>query len=207
MRAALFAILFAAAACTPDIVPGSYLCGPDQACPEGQVCNGTENKMTGLVADTCMLPEVAQPFACTPATASEPDDTMDTGQLITPPAACIGKVDLGQGCMASGDAADWVTFVAPSVCTALMVEARLDFPLANEGLTIELWDADANMKMTGDGDCKQGLDASSVSRCLDSVLVPGKKYGVQVKPTGDGNCGGDCSYNRYKVTLLFGTPG
>lgn len=207
MRAALFAIPLAAAACTPDIVPGTYLCGPDQACPEGQVCNGTEDKMAGLVADTCMLPGVAQPFACTPKTASEPDDTMATGYVIQVPTTCIGKVDLGRGCMPAGDAADWVTFVAPSVCTALMVQVRLDFPLANEDLTIELWDADANTKITGDGECKQGLDPSSVSRCLESVLVPGKKYGVQVNPTGEGNCGGDCAYNRYGLTLVFGTPG
>ena len=207
MRALLFIIPLAAAACTPDIVPGSYLCGPDQACPEGQVCNGTEDKMTGLVADTCMLPGVAQPFACTPKTASEPDDTMATGYTVPVPMSCIGTVDLGQGCMAAADTADWVTFVAPSICTALQVQVRLDFALANEDLTVELWDADANMKLSGDGECKQGLDASSVSRCLDSVLVPGKKYGVQVKPTGEGSCGGDCAYNRYLVKLTFGTPG
>lgn len=207
MRAALLAIALAAAACTPDVVPGSYLCGPDQACPEGQVCNGTEDKDADLIADTCVLPPVARPFACTPSANSEPDDTMATGYGVMVPKSCVGTVDLMQGCMAAGDAADWVTFVAPATCTALQVQARLEFPIANEDLTIELWDADTNAMVSGDAACKQGVDGTTVRRCLDSVLVPGKTYGVQVKPTGEGNCGGDCGYNRYDLTLLFGTPG
>lgn len=208
MRATFVAIAITAAACTPDVVPGSYFCGPEQACPEGQVCNGTEDMNAGLIADTCMLPSVARPFDCKPTTSSEPDDTMATGHLVQPPMTCVGTLDLKQGCMTAGDSADWVTFVAPSVCTAIQVEARLEFSIANEALTVELWDADTNTKLSGDTECKQGgIDSSSVRRCLDSVLVPGKTYGVQVKPTGDGSCGGDCAYNRYNMTLTFGTPG
>ena len=42
-------------ACTPTITPGSYLCGPEQLCPEGQACNGPDN--------VCVRAPNAQPFA------------------------------------------------------------------------------------------------------------------------------------------------
>ncbi|HEX5059005.1 MAG TPA: hypothetical protein VFV99_06575, partial [Kofleriaceae bacterium] len=74
MRALLLCIPLAA--CTPDVVSGSYLCGPDELCPDGQKCNGTEDKTTGLAADSCVIPSLARPFACTPKVDVEPDDSM-----------------------------------------------------------------------------------------------------------------------------------
>ena len=35
-----YGLLVLAAACTPSIAPGAYLCGPDAECPDGLVCDG-----------------------------------------------------------------------------------------------------------------------------------------------------------------------
>src|SRR5690606_5891048 len=39
----LVLVLVAAGACSPEIAPGAYLCGPERACPEGQACDGPTN--------------------------------------------------------------------------------------------------------------------------------------------------------------------
>ena len=195
------------AACTPDIASGSYLCGPDASCPEGQVCNGTEEtEPGGLTAETCVLPSLALPFACTPQFDVEPDNTMAEAYLIQD-LGCVSAPFISNSCMPTEDSADWATFVAPSVCSAVKVEARLTFPLAYQGLAVELWNVDANMKIADDIECPQTAESGLVRRCLDFTLAPGTKYGVKVLPTGDGNCDGACAYNRYTLSIRLATPG
>jgi hypothetical protein len=195
MRGVLFC--FALAACTPEVVSGSYLCGPEATCPEDLVCDGAE--------DTCVLASMAEPFTCDPDTNLEPDDTSDEGFLIDP-FGCASSF-MNAECMLAEDSADWVTFVAPEQCsTAIAVQARLSFSVAWEVLGLELWDLDANMQLATDEECEQGADVRQVRRCLDHMLVPGTKYGVKVHPTGDGTCNGDCAYNRYSLSLQLGAP-
>lgn len=203
MRALVMCV--ALAACTPDIVSGSYLCGPDSICPEGQACNGTEDEGAGLMAETCVLPSLAQPFKCTPKFDAEPDNSAAEGYVISN-LGCVSAPFTNDGCMPVDDESDWVTFVAPSICTSVGVQARLTFPLAYEELGLELWNVDANMMVAEDKDCPQGSEGA-VRRCLDFTLVPGIKYGVKVKPTGEGACGGNCTYNRYSLSVQLATPG
>jgi hypothetical protein len=199
-------VLLVVAACTPDIVSGSYLCGPESSCPDGQVCNGTEDEDAGLIADTCVIESLARPFACEPTFNSEPDNSLGEAYLI-PNLGCVSAPFLNDGCLPANDSADWVTFVAPSVCTAVMVQARVTFPIAYQTLGLELWNVDANMKLGGDSECASGADTGGVRRCLDMTLVPGTKYGVKVTPTGQGNCAGTCAYNRYTLSVQLATPG
>ena len=203
MRAAWLLLL---GACTPEIVSGAYLCGPDASCPEGFVCNGTEDMLVGLMADTCVLPSVTRPFACEPDVNFEPDNTSDEAFLI-PNLACVSAPFVNSACMMPGDTADWVKFAAPSACTAVEVEARIAFSLAYEELAFELWDLDRNMKVGDSGDCSQGAENGDERRCLDFTLVPGTNYGIKVRPTGVGNCDGDCSHNRYTLRVQLATPG
>ena len=195
----------ALAGCTPDIVSGAYVCGPDAACPEGQACNGTEDQPAGLIAETCVLESLAREFVCTPSMNFEPDDSAAQGHLVQ--LDCVSVQLTIQNCMAAEDPSDWLTFVAPSVCTAVAVEGRLTFPISYERLALELWDVDANMKIADDEECLQGADERLERRCLDVTLTPGAKYGVKVKPTGEGNCSGDCAYNRYTLNVQLVTPG
>jgi hypothetical protein len=199
-------LLLVLAACTPDVVSGAYLCGPEASCPEGQGCNGEFDEEAGLQQDTCVLASLARPFVCMPNIDLEPDDTMEDGYLIEN-LACVSVPFVSNGCMIETDSADWVTFVAPSICTAVEVQARLSFSVAYEALSVELWDFAQNMRLATDGECKSGLDTANIRRCLDFTLVPGSKYGIKVMANGSGNCGGACAYNRYTLTVQLATPG
>jgi len=203
MRALLLCV--ALAACTPDVVSGSYLCGPEELCPDGQQCNGTEDTDAGLVAESCVLPSLARPFACAPEVNVEPDDSMAQAHLIS--LNCVSAQFIMNDCMLASDPADWVTFVPPSVCTAVGVQARLTFPIAHEVIGLELWDVDQNMQIGTDTACAAGGDSASVRRCLSVELVPGTKYGIKVTPTGEGTCDGACAYNRYSLSVQLGPPG
>jgi hypothetical protein len=196
MRAIVFS--FGLAACTPDIVSGAYLCGPEASCPAGQVCSGRDN--------TCVLPSLAEPFSCESEMDFEPDDTIVDAHLIEN-LGCVSALFANDACMLAGDTADWLAFVPPSVCSAVEVQARLSFPVAFEELGLELWDIDHDMPLETDTACKQGAGTGEVRRCLDFVLVPGTKYGIKVHPTGKGTCGGACAYNRYTLSVQLATPG
>jgi hypothetical protein len=160
----------------------------------------------GLTAETCVLSSLARPFACKEKFDHEPDNSAAEGYLIQD-LACVSAPFINDGCLPVDDTSDWVTFVAPSVCTAVGVQARLSFPIAYEQLGLELWNVDANMKMADDKECVQGADSTQVRRCLDATLVPGTKYGVKVTPTGEGTCEGTCLYNRYTLSVQLATPG
>jgi len=197
VRAAILVVVFAAA-CTPDIVSGAYLCGPNAACPEGQSCNGPDN--------TCVLASTAQPFECTPDMNTEPDDTSAQAHEITG-LGCVSVPFVNSNCMLQGDSEDWVRFTAPSSCTSVEVQARVSFPLAFERLGFELWNLDANTKLTDDVVCPIDGQAGEELRCLQMTLTPGTSYGIRIHPAGDGNCGGTCSFNRYTLRVLLATPG
>lgn len=198
MRAAVVLAL-SLAACTPDIVSGAYLCGPNGACPEDQLCNGPDN--------TCVLAGTAKPFECHPEVQSEPDDTAAQARELTALTACVSPSTATANCMLTGDSADWVRFTAPAVCTAVQVEASVIFPIAFEQVGLELWDLDHDMKIGSDVECSVAGDAGNEQRCLKVVLTPGGNYGIAVKPTGEGNCDGQCPYNRYTLRVQLATPG
>lgn len=187
MRALLLVFV---ASCTPQIVPGAYLCGPDSSCPEGLVCDGPSN--------LCVLPAQAQPFEC--------DQGLPTQQDLAEQ-DCVSIPFERQGCIVEGDDAHWVTFVPRAVCSAVEVEARLTFPFAFGALGLELWDAETNTRVATDGDCTQGAEIGQDRRCIDHVVEPGKQYRVEVRLTGESNCDGACAYNRYMLRLHLATPG
>lgn len=196
MRAAILFIVFATA-CTPDIVSGAYLCGRNAACPSGQSCNGPDN--------TCVLSSTATGFECTPDMETEPDDTAAQAHQITG-LGCVSVPYIDNNCMMQGDSEDWVRFTAPAACAAVEVQARVSFPYAFERLGLELWNIDANTKLVEDTACPIDGQAGEELRCMQMTLTPGTSYGIRVRPAGDGNCGGNCSYNRYTLRVLLATP-
>lgn len=190
-------LLVALAACMPVIVPGAYLCGPEGTCPEGQACNGPDN--------VCVVPASAEPFSCEADADFEPDNSPGEAHLI-PNLQCVSAQFENANCMMPGDTADWVKLVAPTVCTAVEVEARLTFPVAFEELGLELWDLDANAQIATDGLCTSGAEVGYERRCMDVTLAPGTSYGIKVGPTGNGACNGACNYNRYTLQVQLATP-
>jgi hypothetical protein len=183
--------LLAMAGCTPEIVSGSYLCGPNASCPDEQVCNGPDN--------ICVR-AAAEPFSCEPERATEPDDTADKAfalGLID----CVSVASVLDSCMAETDSADWVSFSTNASCTDVSADVRVTFPTAFEELGLELWDIDANERIASDAPCSFSSESGDELRCLKAPLLPGRRYAIEVLPTGDGACDGRCAYNRYTLRM------
>lgn len=190
--------LLAVGACAPDIAPGSYLCGPEQSCPDDQACDGLTN--------TCVLPSQAQPFACpTGATEIEPNNAASSAQVVAN-LACVSRTAQVIGCTKDLDGEDWFQFDVPATCTSVGVDVRLTFPIAFEGLALELRN-DAGATITTGEPCAQSEpDDGDDQSCLAQTLTPGGHYAIRIARTGEGECGGACAYNRYTLTLQLETP-
>lgn len=191
-------LAFVLAACSPEIPSGSYRCGPDQACPEGQLCNGPDN--------TCVQASTAQPFACLPKQEHEPDNApamaTDMGAF-----ACVSNVYTFDGCLAPGDTQDWFKLTTPAGCTAIQAEVRISYPISYETLGVQLGDA-GGAKMTDDVACKtQSGGLADDDRCITQPITGSTTYTIEVKPAGGGDCDGACNYNRYTLSVQVTTPG
>lgn len=196
MRALL---LIGLAACSPAINPGSYLCGANETCPPGQVCDG--------VSDSCVLKGQEMPFTCEAGTDVPGDDSAMTARQI-PPLQCVSPPYTVGGCLPMGDTQDWFKLSTPSVCATVAVQARIAFPVSYQVLTLELWDLQMNTSIGTDTPCVQTSDdPGRTERCITLPVTPGKDYGLVVKPSPAGNCGGSCAYNRYDLTVQLATPG
>lgn len=184
-------------ACSPDIVPGAYLCGPDQSCPEDQVCDGVDN--------LCVAPGGAQPFACGTVTEVEPNDGATVAQPVTN-LGCASPLVQIKGCAPLGDAEDWYQFDVPANCGPTVASIRLSFPIAFEQFALRLG---AQPSIEGDS-TMCGVDSApddgAMQLCLKQSVTAGTHYTVRVARSGVGNCDGQCGYNRYTLTLQLGTP-
>jgi hypothetical protein len=194
MRALL--LLIAIASCTPEIVSGSYLCGPNATCPDDQLCNGPDN--------VCVTAS-ALPFACEPEIITEPDDTADKAFAIGE-LDCVSIASVLDNCMDESDGADWVSFSTPTSCADVVADVRVTFPTAFEELSLELWDVDANERLAVDSPCPVSGEAGDELRCLKAPLTPATHYAIQVLPTGEGACDGRCAYNRYTLRMQLNQP-
>ncbi|MDQ3367971.1 MAG: hypothetical protein M3680_21305 [Myxococcota bacterium] len=196
MRRALFAIVLAA--CTPEIAPGTYLCGPEQLCPEGQACNAPDN--------VCVFESQAQPFSCDPDLDPPGDDTPATA-ISVGTLACVSPARELIGCMGEGDRADWHELDVPAACTAVQIEATLAFPIAFEELGLQL-SSDGGAGTAVEMPC--GTSRAPVEgetlRCFEMTVTPGGRYAIGVVAEGTGTCDGACAFNRYRLRVQLATP-
>lgn len=196
MRAA-WLLVAVVAACTPEITPGVYLCGPERACPDGMACNAPDR--------TCVLPGAAEPFACGDGAETEPNDSAALAQSLGN-LNCASRVVEIPGCAAGSDGEDWFAFEVPDTCTTVAVEARLAFPLAFEVLEIDLRTADGTLVAAGAGCGSEVPDDGDDHRCLSQALTPGGRYVLRVARSGEGDCGGACAHNRYTLDVQLTAP-
>jgi len=189
MRALVLVV--ALTACTPEIVTGSYLCGPNATCPEDQVCDGLEN---------ICLTAAAQPFSCEPERASEPDNIPEMAFSLGT-MNCMSVASVLASCMDQGDDSDWVSFDTSASCPDIAVDVRVTFPTAFEELGLELWDLAATERIAVNAPCEFTGEPGDELRCLNGAIAPGKKYAIHVLPTGKGGCSGQCEYNRYTLRM------
>ncbi|HVK84503.1 MAG TPA: hypothetical protein VM513_10380 [Kofleriaceae bacterium] len=183
MRATMLLVALTAA-CTPDIVSGAYLCGPEKACPDDQVCDGVDN--------LCVLSSQARPYTCSGA------------PLPAQPATLCATVPVElSGCIGDGDTdSDTLEVAVPAACVTSSVNVRLSFPLAYAPLQMTLVDAGTGAMVAADGPCAGDADDDGdVRRCLEANVAADQSYRISVAPTGEDNCGGACDYNRYRLTF------
>ena len=196
MRAAILVLVVAA--CSPDIPSGSYQCGPDQACPGDQLCNGPDN--------TCIAPSLVQPFSCLAKEEHEPDNTPATATAFGN-FDCVSLVYTVNGCLAAGDMQDWFKLTAPAGCAALEADIKISYPLAFETVGVVLAD-DSGAMVAPDAACKgTSGGAADEQRCIQKTITPGQSYTVEVVPAGGGDCDGACNYTRYTLQIQLTTPG
>jgi hypothetical protein len=199
MQAAPWFVLVVIASCTPDIAPGSYLCGPEQDCPDGQRCDGDTN--------TCVLPSQAVPFACDPMVEHEPDDTPAQGFVVSG-LTCVSSPFVAHGCLAAGDGQDWFQIPVPSSCAAVAVDLQVSYPIAFEPLAVDLFDATGANALASGAACvhQTTIAPGEDGACIHATLSPGATYALKIHPAGGGDCGGACNYNRYSLSVTLGTP-
>lgn len=196
MRALLLACAVLGA-CTPEIVSGAYLCGPDESCPDDQTCNPA----SGL----CVSPASVKPFACgEDLTEVEPNNTQGAAQVIQP-GGCASAIAEISGCTPAGDGDDWFVFEVPANCVTTFAHLRMSSSLAFETLGVTLAGPNGTFEASSTACDNSFPDDGEVQVCLDQQVTPGATYTVHVAPAGGGNCGGDCAYNRYRLGMQLGT--
>ena len=195
MRAVLACAVLAA--CAPDIAPGVYICGPEQLCPDGLVCDGAEA--------VCVNEATALPFACGPEHVDVPgDDAPATAQSLGD-LTCNSLVVEAISCLPGGDAGDFYTFRVLDGCTTARLRASVIYPVAFQRVVLQLAKV-GEAPMTIDTECPpRNLDAGAAASCLDAAIAPGE-YVIGVVPDGTGTCDGACAFNRYSLGLQISTP-
>jgi hypothetical protein len=187
------------AACSPEITPGTYLCGDEELCPEGQKCDGLTN--------TCELPSAARPFECGDEIDEvEPNDAFQTAQAVGD-LECVSRVAEVHGCSRKdGSAEDFYSFTAPSCSTTVRATARIAFPLAFEPLVLELVDANGSTKATADICASDDKKDGDSEMCIDTPITSNAQYAIRVAGSGTADCDGACAYNRYTLTMQLVSP-
>ena len=196
MRTWLLALVVLGA-CTPEIVSGAYLCGPDGACPEDQKCNPA----SGI----CVSPGSVQAFSCgDDQTEVEPNNSQSGAQVIQG-VSCASILAEISGCSPAGDADDWFVFAVPANCTTTVAHLRLSSSIAWETLGVTLSGPNGTFEGTATACDSSFPDDGEVQVCLAQPVTPGATYAVHVGPAGGGNCEGDCPFNRYRLSMQLGT--
>lgn len=186
-------------ACTPEIAPGTYLCGAEELCPEGQACDGVTN--------TCELPSAASPFDCGDEIDEvEPNEAFPSAQAVGD-LACVSRVAEVHGCTRKdGSPEDWFSFAVPTCPATVRATSRIAFPLAYEPLVLELRDANGSTKATATPCSSDDATDGDTELCLDTALTPGAQYALRVAGSGSADCAGACAYNRYTLTMQLVSP-
>jgi hypothetical protein len=194
---ALLSIL-TAAACSPEISSGGYLCGPERYCPPEQACDEPTY--------TCVNAVVAEPFACPEDTEGfEPDDDLAG-------ARDLGTMQCGQplfgggfnGCIAAPGKVDLfrLTGRACSGSEGARLGISLLFPIAFVPLQVELLDADGAVLATGVS-CEVGAGYGGLDGvCLEAPVEDDVVYHVRVSVDPDGpDCDGGCAETLYILDI------
>lgn len=183
-------------ACTPDIVTGAYLCGPEESCPEGQKCSPA----SGL----CVSPGSVQAFNCGDDQNEVEPNNSQAGAQVIQALGCASTLAEVRGCTPAGDADDWFVFDVPANCTGTVAHVRLSSSIAFQTLGVKLTGPNGTFEASETA-CETSFpDDGEVQVCLDQAVTAGATSALRVGATGP-NCEGGCPYNRYSLRVTLGT--
>lgn len=187
MRALAF-VLFAA--CSPEIAPGTYFCGPEELCPDDLACDRT----------TALCESRPKEFACGAANPDQAgDDSLATAQSLGE-LPCVSLIQERKSCLPAGDTVDYYTFTVAAACTAARVKAVVTYPIAFQRLVLQLGTG-SEAPVTIDSPCPNGLEVNGNTRsCLDAPVGPGT-YAIAVVSDGTGTCDNECRFSRYSLGI------
>jgi hypothetical protein len=192
MRALVLGVfVLAAAACTPDIAGGAYLCGYNAECPDGFVCSGSDFSCEDAVT--------ASQFTCEAGGSS----TVAMAQPL-PKMACVSSVSTVPRCLPQGATDEWFSFSTPDDCVSVGVTATLSFPYAFESIGMVLGDA-TGATIAHDAPCPVP-PSGEPANCLTMTLADATDYTLDIVPEGGNDCDGTCDYNAYTLSIQLVTP-
>jgi hypothetical protein len=196
--ARLLVLLMLVAACTPEIGPDTYFCGPERFCPPDLVCD--DNSFS------CVADFQAESFSCPEGSEMfEPDDSRADGAEVGN-VVCGDVVVTGlEGCIV-GDDADYVMLENDLDCngTDPHFEIKVRFPVATAALIVEVLDADGEVLTTAE-DCTPAQNFSGREhRCAAVSPETGATYFVRIRIDPEaGDCDGDCRHNQYLLDISY----
>ena len=192
--------------CTPEIVSGSYLCGPERL-SRGAGLQRHRDKPPAS-SHTCVLASLARPFACAPTDQRRARNSRGRGVPDPEPRLRVAAV-LNNGCMLGDDSADWVKFVAPSVCTAVDGASAADrFRSRSKRSGSSCGTSTATCSSATDGACARARIPAACVAASTSTLVPGHEVRRQGPPDRSRAIATALArYNRYTLSVQLGHAG
>jgi hypothetical protein len=190
---------FVIGACTADIAPDTYFCGPERLCPEGLACNDADN--------ICTVPSAVESFGCgeiggVPIPDLVGDDTPGEGLDVTNVNTCTIMREL-RACLFDEDPGDWFQFdLAAGSCGGdFTLVGKVTYAVAFEPMAIHLSTNEGTPEVI-DVECEDPTEiGGQTQRCFEVPITGGAHYSVGVLHSDRENCGGDCSHNRYILDL------
>lgn len=189
IRGTVFLVL---AGCAAEIPSGSYLCGPDDACPDGQVCDAPTQR--------CVAPGLETKFLCDPT--EQHDDATPATATSLGTVGYSASPRTAQGCLDVTDGEDWFSVTSTTDCDPLALHVALTYPGMYAALTLVVADHLGNTLANDQGE--PDATPGDVTLKADIGVHVGETWTIQLKPLVHDNCF-NCTDNRYSLSVAF-TP-
>jgi len=196
VRAAVIASALAViAGCDPEIVSGSYFCGPQMSCPGDEVCSPADG--------TCVRPSLAEPFMCEAGSdGGEPNEDPATATTLSVAGCPAGQVER-IGCLPSGIDVDWVRVTSPVSCAGAPLSIDTRYSVAFAPAIVELYTADGASVVATAAPCDiTGGIGDKDAVCLDTTVPADGVSLVRVTLDHELDCDGACNFMHYQVAAM-----
>jgi len=186
-------VAVACAACSPDVGPGTYYCGPQRLCPDSLVCDE--------ISYTCETEAAARKFACPDgAEGFEPDSAMNVARDLGAMACKTSLLGNWRGCVTGPGDVDYMKFENTTTCGGVL-RGVLAYPRALISVKLEAVDEAGNVIGTGENCTKINDYSGTEQLCLNIPAPQGTTYVRVVVDDEAADCNGECHHNQYVLSL------